>query len=58
MRSKSQSAWETAGRYAALAQEADDVQEREHYERLRDAWSTLAKRCEPFIVPDVTEPKN
>jgi hypothetical protein len=55
MRSKSQTAWETAARCAALAQEADDAQEREHYERLRDAWSTLAKRCEPFNFPDVTE---
>src|SRR6266568_7268360 len=26
----------------------DDPQEREHYARLRDAWITLAKRCEPF----------
>ena len=55
MRTKSQGAWETVARCAALAQEADDPQEREHYERLRDAWNTLAKRCEPFILPDVTE---
>jgi hypothetical protein len=48
MRSKSQAAWETAARCATLAQEADDPQEREHYARLRDAWITLAKRCEPF----------
>jgi len=33
----------------------DDPQEREHYERLRDAWITLAKRCEPFNFPDVTD---
>jgi hypothetical protein len=33
---------------AALAPEADDPEEREHYARLRDAWITLAKRCEPF----------
>jgi hypothetical protein len=58
MRSKSQTAWETATRCARLAQEADDPQEREHYARLRDAWITLAKRCEPFIIPDVTEPEN
>jgi hypothetical protein len=55
MRSKSQTAWKTAARYATLAQESDDSEEREHYTRLRDAWITLAKRCEPFIVPDVTE---
>jgi hypothetical protein len=54
MRSKSQTAWETAARCAALAQETDDPQEREHYTRLRDAWITLAKRCEPFHFPDVT----
>jgi hypothetical protein len=48
MRSKSQIAWETAARCATLAQEADDPQEREHYARLRDAWTTLAKRCEPL----------
>jgi len=55
MRSKSQTAWETAARCAALAQEADDSQEREHYARLRDAWITLAKRCEPFNISDVTD---
>src|SRR5262249_18010571 len=51
---KSQTAWETAVQCATLAQEADDPQEREHYERLRDAWTTLAKRCEPFNVPDAS----
>jgi hypothetical protein len=55
MRSKSQTAWETAAKCATLAQEADNPQEREHYARLRDAWITLAKRCEPFNIPDVTE---
>jgi hypothetical protein len=55
MRSKSQAAWETAARCATLAQEADDPQEREHYVRLRDAWITLAKRCEPFNFPDVMD---
>jgi hypothetical protein len=54
MRSKSEIAWETAAKCAALAQEADDPEEREHYARLRDAWTTLAKRCEPFNFPDVT----
>jgi hypothetical protein len=55
MRSKSQTAWETAARCTMLAQEASDPKEREHYIRLRDAWTTLAKRCEPFNFPDVTE---
>jgi hypothetical protein len=55
MRSKSQAAWETAARCATLAQEADDPQEREYYARLRNAWVTLAKRCEPFNLPDVTD---
>jgi hypothetical protein len=55
MRSKSQTAWETARRCAMLAQETNDPDEREHYGRLRDAWTTLAKRCEPFNFPDVTE---
>jgi hypothetical protein len=57
MRLKSQPAWETAARCAILAREADDAQEREHYERLRDAWVTLAKRCGPFNFPDVTDNK-
>jgi hypothetical protein len=54
MRSKSEIAWETVAKCAALAQEADDPEGREHYARLRDAWTTLAKRCEPFNFPDVT----
>jgi hypothetical protein len=29
--------------------------EREYYARLRDAWITLAKRCEFFSISDVTE---
>jgi hypothetical protein len=55
MRSKGQTAWETAARCAALAQEADNPEEREHYVRLHDAWNTLAKRCEDVNIPDVTE---
>ena len=55
MRSKSQTAWETAARCATLAEEASDQEEREYYVRLRDAWSTLAKRCEDFTVSDVAE---
>jgi hypothetical protein len=38
-----------------LAQEANDHEEREHYARLRDAWTKLAKGCEPFNFSDVTE---
>ena len=52
---KSDTAWRTAARMAALADETDDEFEREHFIRLRDAWITLANRCEPFDVPDVTE---
>jgi hypothetical protein len=55
MRSKRETAWEAAAKCATLAKEADDPQEREHYERRRDAWITLANRCEFYIVPDVTE---
>ncbi len=55
MRSKRDTAWETAAKCAALAKEADDPQEREHYARMRDAWITLANRCEFIEFPDVTE---
>ena len=55
MRSKSQAAWEMAERCATLTEEADDPDEREYYARLRDAWATLAKRCEFFSLPDVTD---
>jgi hypothetical protein len=55
MRSKSKAAWETAARCATLIEEADDPREREYYSRLRDAWITLAKRCEFFSISDVTE---
>jgi hypothetical protein len=40
---------------ATLAKEADDPEEREHYARMRDAWITLANRCEFYSVPDVTD---
>jgi hypothetical protein len=52
---KSDTAWKTAARMAALAEETDDDFEREHFLRLRDAWITLANRCEPFDFPDVAE---
>jgi hypothetical protein len=55
MASKSDTAWKTAARCATLAEEADDNEEREHFIRLRDAWITVANRCETFNFPDVTE---
>jgi hypothetical protein len=55
MRSKRQIAWETAAKCETLAKEADDPQEREYYARMRDAWITLANRCEFIEFPDVTE---
>jgi hypothetical protein len=55
MRSKSQAAWETAARCATLTEETDDPNEREYYARLRDAWITLAKRCEFSSISDVTD---
>ena len=44
-----------AQRCATLIEQADDPDEREYYARLRDAWATLAKRCEFFSLPDVTD---
>lgn len=55
MTSKSDTAWKTAARLAALAEEADDDEEREYYIRMRDAWTTLANRCEFMPISDVTE---
>jgi hypothetical protein len=55
MRSKRDTAWETAAKCAVLAKEADDPQEREYFARMRDAWITLANRCEFIDFPDVTE---
>ena len=55
MGSKSDAAWRTAARLAELAAQADDSEEREYYRRQRDAWITLANRCEVFILPDVTD---
>jgi hypothetical protein len=52
---KSQTAWDTAARMAALAEEADNAEERENYARMRDAWITLANRCEFLDVPEVAE---
>ena len=55
MRAKRETAWETAAKCATLAKEADDPQEREFFARMRDAWITLANRCEYIEFPDVTE---
>ena len=55
MRSKRETAWETVVKCEALAKEADDPQEREYYARMRDAWITLANRCEFIEFPDVTD---
>jgi hypothetical protein len=55
---KSEIAWRTAARMAALAQEADDPDEREYYARLHDAWVTLANRCDLLDVPDVADKQN
>jgi hypothetical protein len=55
MRSKSQAASETAARCATLTEETDDPNKREYYARLRDAWITLAKRCEFSSISDVTD---
>jgi hypothetical protein len=55
MTSKSQTAWETAAQCATRAEEAADSEEREYYTRMRDAWTTLTKRCEDFTFSDVTE---
>jgi hypothetical protein len=55
MRSKSDSAWRTAARLAALAEESDTQEEREHFARLRDAWITVANRCEFLDVHEVAE---
>ena len=54
MESKSKIAWKTAARMAALADEADTNEEREYYTRMRDAWITLANRCEFMPISDVS----
>ena len=54
MGSKFEMARRTAARLAALAEEADDDEEREYYVRMRDAWITLANRCEFMPISDVT----
>jgi len=51
----SEIAWKTAARMAALANEADNDEEREYYTRMRDAWITLANMCEFMPMPAVKE---
>jgi hypothetical protein len=55
MRSKSQPAWKTAAKCAMLAEQADNAEERELFTKMRDAWITLANRCEFLVFPDVTD---
>ena len=55
MGTKSDTARKTAARMAALANEADTDEEREYYIRMRDAWITLANRCEFMPISDVTD---
>jgi hypothetical protein len=52
MPSRAEKAWQTAAQCARLAQQADGTDEREFYLRMRNAWITVANRCE-FI--DVME---
>ena len=58
MGSKSEIARKTAARMATLAEEADTDEEREYYTRMRDAWITLANRCEFMPISDVSEPRD
>ena len=51
-RAKAESAWRMAARCAALAQKADQHEEREYYVRMRDAWIGLANRCQFFDLPN------
>jgi len=57
MGSKSEIARKTAARMAALAEEADTDEEREYYTRMRDAWITLANRCEFMPISNVSQPR-
>ena len=53
-RTRAESAWRTAARCAALAQEADK-EEREYYIRMRDAWIGLANRCQFLDLPEISK---
>jgi len=52
---KRDTAWKTAARMAALADEADNEQDREYFARVRDAYISLANRCEFLPISDVTD---
>jgi hypothetical protein len=45
----------TAARLAAMAEEADNEPDREYFARIRDAYISLANRCEFFPISDVTD---
>jgi hypothetical protein len=44
MGSRAEYAWRTAAKCATLAQAADRREEREFYNRMRDAWISVANR--------------
>jgi hypothetical protein len=50
-------AWRKAAQCARLAQQADDDAERELYLRMRDAWISVANRCDFLdVVADPAPP--
>jgi len=51
-RTKAENAWRMATSCAALAQEADGLEERQYYVGMRDAWIGLANRCQFFDLAD------
>src|SRR5262245_59722689 len=53
-RIRAESAWRTAARCAALAQEAEK-EEREYYIKMRDAWIGLGNRCQFLELPEITK---
>jgi hypothetical protein len=53
-RTRAESAWRTAARCSALAQEADK-EEREYYIKMRDAWIGLGNRCQFLDLPEITK---
>jgi hypothetical protein len=53
-RVKAESAWRTAARCAALAQEAEkEEREREYYIQMRDGWIGLVNRCQFLDLPEI-----
>jgi hypothetical protein len=50
-------AWRKAAQCARLAQQADDDAERQLYLRMRDAWISVANRCEFLeVTPEPVAP--